>query len=199
MFKSFSLSVAVMFAIAVIGVSSTNAQMQEFPVGNVMEDFTLQDIYGKEHSFKSLHGKNGAVLIFLSAQCPVVKQYDDRVNALAAEYAAKGITFVGINSNSTEGLDWVKSHAEANYKFPMLLDPENKIADKLGATVTPEVYFFDTNNKLLYHGAIDNDRTARNIKDTYLKAAFDTTLSGGTIERTKANAFGCTIKRVGME
>jgi peroxiredoxin len=199
MFRRFSLSLVMLLAIFGLGLTTANAQMQEFPVGNVMEDFTLQDIYGKEHSFKSLHGKNGAVLIFLSAQCPVVKQYDDRVNQLVTEYAAKGITFVGINSNSTEGLDWVKSHAEVNYKFPMLIDPENKIADKLGATVTPEVYYFDTNNKLLYHGAIDNDRTGRNIKDNYLRVAFDATLAGATIERTKAHAFGCTIKRVGME
>lgn len=189
----------MVFALTLIGASSANAQMQDFPIGKVMEDFKLKDINGKEHSFKSLHGKKGTVLIFLSAQCPVVKLYDERVNKLAAEYAAKGITFVGINSNSTEGLDWVKSHAEANYKFPMLIDTENKIADKLGASVTPEVYFFDTNNKLLYHGAIDNDRTGRNIKDNYLRVAFDSTLAGGTIERTKANAFGCTIKRVGME
>jgi len=199
MFKKISLSLVMVFALTLIGATSTNAQMQDFPIGKVMEDFKLKDINGKEHSFKSLHGKNGTVLIFLSAQCPVVKLYDERVNKLAAEYAAKGITFVGINSNSTEGLDWVKSHAEANYKFPMLIDPENKIADKLGATVTPEVYFFDTNNKLLYHGAIDNDRSGRNIKDNYLRVAFDSTLAGGNIERTKANAFGCTIKRVGME
>jgi peroxiredoxin len=199
MLRRFSFFFVMLFAIAGIGLTSVNAQMQEFPVGGVMEDFTLQDIYGKQHSFKSLHGKNGVVLVFLSAQCPVVKQYDDRMNQLVTEYAAKGINFVGINSNSTEGLDWVKSHAEANYKFPMLIDPENKIADKLGALVTPEVYYFDTDNKLVYHGAIDNDRTGRNIKDNYLRVAFDATLAGGTIERTKANAFGCTIKRVGME
>ena len=199
MFKTISLSLLLMVALTLIGTSSVNAQMQEFPVGNVIADFKLKDINGKEHSFKSLHGKNGTVLIFLSAQCPVVKLYDERVNKLAAEYAARGINFVGINSNSTEGLDWVKSHAEANYKFPMLIDPENKIADKLGASVTPEVYYFDTNNKLLYHGAIDNDRSGKNIKDNYLRVAFDSTLAGGKIERTKANAFGCTIKRVGME
>jgi peroxiredoxin len=199
MLRTLSFSIALIFALTIVGTTTAHGQMQEFPIGNVLEDFKLKDINGKEHSFKSLQGKNGAVLIFLSAQCPVVKLYDERVNQLAAEYASKGITFVGINSNSTEGLDWVKSHAEANYKFPMLIDTENKIADKLGATVTPEVYFFTTGNKLLYHGAIDNDRTGRNIKDNYLRVAFDSTLGGGAIEKTKANAFGCTIKRVGMQ
>jgi peroxiredoxin len=195
-----SLSVATL-ALAVIFASSPAAfaQMKDFPVGATVDNFKLTDINGKEHSLDSLKGKNGSLLIWLSAQCPVVKLYDGRINEIAAAYESKGIRFIGINSNATEGLDWVKSHAEANYKFPMLIDKENKLADALGATVTPEVYYLNPSNVLLYHGAIDNDRTGKNIQEKYLQNAFDASLSGGKIERTKANAFGCTIKRVGMQ
>jgi thiol-disulfide isomerase/thioredoxin len=148
-------------------------------------------------SLNDLKGKNGAVVVFLSAQCPVVRGYNQRINDLAAEYQGKGITFIGINSNSTESLDWVKSHAAENYKFPVLIDKGNVLADKLGATVTPEAYYFDAKNVLLYHGAIDNDRSGKAITDSYLKVAFDSALSGKAIAKTKANAFGCSIKRVG--
>ena len=168
-------------------------------VGATVEDFKLTDINGKEHSFNSLRGKNGAVLIFLSAQCPVVKMYNDRINAIAKDYEAKGISFIGIKSNVTESLEWVKSHAQENYKFPMLIDKGNVLADKLGASVTPEVFYFDSKNALLYHGAIDNDRTGKNIQEEYLRVAFDSSLGGKKIEKTSANAFGCTIKRVGMQ
>ena len=193
------VSVAAMIAAFIVtSALSTVAQMKDFPVGATVENFKLTDINGKEHSLDSLKGKNGTILIWLSAQCPVVKMYDTRINALAAEYGAKGISFIGINSNVTEGLDWVKSHAEANYKFPMLIDKDNKLADRLGATVTPEVYLLDTSNKLIYHGAIDNDRSGRNIQEKYLVTALEASLGGKSIERTKANAFGCTIKRVGM-
>lgn len=174
------------------------AQMSSLPVGAKLEDFKLNDIYGKEHSLNSLQGKKGTVLIWLSAQCPVVKMYNERIRAIASDYKERGINFVGINSNATEGLDWVKSNAEENYKFPVLIDKGNVLADKLGATVTPEIYFFDTSKSLLYHGAIDNDRTGRNIKEQYLRTAFDSMLGGKQIDKTKANAFGCTIKRVGM-
>ena len=80
----------------------------------------------------------------------------------------------------------------------MLIDTDNVLADKLGATVTPELYLFDTNNALKYHGAIDNDRSGKNIQERYAAPAFDAFLSGKEIERTKTKAFGCTIKRVGM-
>ena len=168
----------------------------DFAIGATLENFSLTDTSGATRSFNDLKGTNGAVLVFLSAQCPVVKAYNERLNQVAADYQAKGITFIGINSNHTESLDWVKSHAAENYKFPMLIDKGNVLADKLGATVTPEVYYFDAKNVLLYHGAIDNDRSGKAISDTYLRTAFDSALAGKAIEKTKANAFGCSIKRV---
>ena len=48
----------------------------------------------------------------------------------------------------------------------------------------------------MYHGAIDNDKSGAAITTTYLRTAFDSALAGKKIERTSANAFGCTIKRV---
>lgn len=175
----------------------TPAGAGDFAVGTTLENFSLPDTTGAVRSFNDLKGKNGTVIVFLSAQCPVVRAYNDRLNQIAADYQAKGIAFVGINSNSTESLEWVKSHAAENYKFPMLIDKGNVIADKLGATVTPEVYYFDGKNVLLYHGAIDNDRSGQSVTDPYLRTAFDSALAGKPIAKTRANAFGCSIKRAG--
>ena len=192
--KSILLAAILMMAAFVFCPNENKAQT--FAVGSTLEDFKLSDISGKEQSFDSLKGKKGAVLVFLSAQCPVVKGYNERINQIAADYQAKGIAFVGINSNATESLDWVKTNAtEVGYKFPVLIDKGNVLADKLGANVTPEVFFFDAKNMLLYHGAVDNDRSGKNITESYLKTAFDSTLAGKKIEKTSANAFGCSIKR----
>ena len=191
---------AVLFAILTLCafvLNPTIGHAGDFAIGTAVENFSLPDTNGKTHSFNDLKGKNGAVVVFLSAQCPVVKAYNDRISQLAAEYESKGITFIGINSNHTESLDWVKSNAAENYKFPVLIDKGNVLADKLGAKVTPEAYYFDAKNVLVYHGAIDNDRSGKAITDPYLKAAFEATLAGKAIEKTRANAFGCSIKRVG--
>ena len=167
-------------------------------IGTVVENFSLSDVDGKSQTLDRLKGKNGTVVVWLSAQCPVVRGYKDRINEIAAAYHTKGINFVGINSNSTEDLAWVKSNiTEYGYKFPVLIDKGTVLADKWGATVTPEVFYLDAKNKLLYHGAIDNDRSGNNVTDPFLKAAFDASLGGKAIAKTRANAFGCSIKRVG--
>jgi len=184
--------------IALFVCYAANAQTPAPAVGSRLESFSLADTNGKTQTLDDLKGKNGAVIVFLSAQCPVVRGYHERINQLAADYAARGINFIGINSNSSESLDWVKSNAvEYGFKFPVLIDKNNVLADKLGATVTPEVFYIDAQNTLLYHGAIDNDRSGRNITDGYLKTAFEDSLAGRKITRTSANAFGCSIKRVG--
>jgi len=180
---------AIVFGAGIVAAQGPTA-------GTAMENFSLPDVNGKTQALSDLKGKNGAVLIFLSAQCPVVRGYVERINALAADYQSKGINFIGINSNATEDLTWVKSNAtEYGYKFPVLIDKGNVLADKLGAQVTPEAYYLDAKGTLLYHGAIDNDRSGKNVTDAYLKTAFDSGLGGKKIERTSANAFGCSIKR----
>ena len=193
--KRKSILLAV-FLMAFAFVVCPDAIAQKYEVGKALENFKLLDTSGKEQTLDGLKGKNGAVIVFLSAQCPVVKGYNERINQIAADYASKGINFIGINSNATESLDWVKSNAsEVGYKFPILIDKGAVLADKLGADVTPEVFYFDAKNVLLYHGAIDNDKWGKNVTEGYLKAAFDASLGGKKIEKTSANAFGCSIKR----
>lgn len=189
------LFAALLAVITFISFANASSANDGLAVGKSLENFKLPDTNGVEKSFNDLKGKNGAVVIFLSVQCPVVKGYNDRINKIAADYQAKGINFIGINSNATESLDWVKSHATEDYKFPMLIDKDNILADKFGANVTPEVFYFNGKNVLMYHGAIDNDRSGKNISDNYLTVAFDSSLSGKEVAKTSANAFGCTIKR----
>jgi len=165
-------------------------------IGSTIDDFTLPDVDNKEHSLKSLAGKNGTVLLFIAVQCPVSNDYNERMEKLAQDYKARGIAVIGINSNVAEDATAVKAHAAENkLSFTILKDPGNKIADKLGATVTPEAYFLDAGNKLVYHGRIDNARNAAQIESNDLRNAMDATLAGKAVEKTEAKAFGCSIKR----
>lgn len=189
----------VIFLFTIVLALAIAGSAQGIAVGATMDDFTLSGTDGGTHSLSSLKGKNGAVVMFLSAQCPVVKGYIERINAVAADYKAKGITFIGINSNSTEDFNWVKTDADQNFKFPMLIDKGNKLADKLGASVTPEAYYVDAKNVLLYHGAIDNDRSGKAITEQYLRTAFDQSLAGQKVVNTRKNAFGCTIKKIAAQ
>ncbi len=186
------------FLFTVLFAAVMTANAQGLTVGSKMDNFSLPDTDGKVQTLDGLKGKNGALIVFLSAQCPVVKAYHQRINELAAAYEAKGIAFIGINSNATEDLNWVKSNkTEYGYKFPVLIDKGNVFADKLKANSTPEVFYVDNKDVLLYHGAIDDDQKGSNITRPYLKIAFEESLGGKAISQPTTRSFGCTIKRVG--
>ena len=198
--KNLAILLAFVFVIAGVAATGTRAVEGEVPappaIGATIEDFSLPDVDGTERSLKSLAGKKGTVLLFIAVQCPVSNAYNERMEKLAADYKAKGIAVIGINSNVKEDAAAVKAHAaEHKLSFAILKDPGNKIADKLGASVTPEAYFLDPNNKLLYHGRIDNSRNADQIETSDLRNALDAALAGKAVEKTEAKAFGCTIKR----
>jgi peroxiredoxin len=186
--KKVAVLIAALIALTVSGYS----QVQ---VGSKVDNFSLPDIDGKTQSLADLKGSKGVVLVFVSIQCPVVRGYNERINELAKAYKAKGIALVGIDSNITESAADVKAHAMMNWDFPVLIDKNAKVADNFAASVTPEAFYIDPNNVLLYHGAIDNDRSGRNVTERFLQTAFDSTLAGKKIDRTSANAFGCTIKK----
>jgi len=183
-------SMLVVFSLSAVALGESLA------IGSKLETFTLKDPRGASHKIEDLKGEAGVLIVFLSAQCPVVEMYNSRINALAEEYKAKGINFVGLYSNATECLNWVKHHSGKEYRFKTLIDEDNVIADRFGAQYTPEVFYFNKDGILDYHGAIDNDRSGRNIKVTYLKSAFDQKLAGEAIKEQNTRAFGCSIKRV---
>jgi peroxiredoxin len=193
-----SITLAALFTIAIAVSARTNTSDVPAPaaIGSVIEDFNLPDGDGKDHSLNSLRGKNGVVLIFIATKCPISNAYNERMEKLAQDYKAKGINVIGINSNVTELADVVKAHAAANnLTFPILKDTGNKIADRLGASVTPEAYFLDAGNKLVYRGRIDNARDLSQVNTNDLREALDAALAGKPIAKTTAAAFGCTIKR----
>ena len=196
-----SLLLAAFLVIALAAVAGSGRNPSDLPappaIGTMIDDFKLPDADGAEHSLKALTGKNGAVIIFIATRCPVSNGYNERMEKLAADYKAKGINVIGINSNVTEPASEVKSHAaEKHLSFTILKDDGNKIADRLGANHTPEAYVIDAGGKLVYHGRIDNSQNTANITSNDLRDALDAILAGKPIQKTTSLAFGCSIKRV---
>jgi peroxiredoxin len=195
------LFLAAVLVVAFAAIAGSGRSASDLPappaIGTVLDDFKLPDADGADHSLKSLMGKNGAVVIFIATKCPVSNAYNDRMEKLAQDYKAKGINVIGINSNNTEPSAEVKSHAaEKHLTFAILKDDGNKIADRLGATRTPEVYVLDAGMKLVYHGRIDNSQKVEAITSNDVREALDEMLAGKPVSKTGGAAFGCAIKRV---
>lgn len=174
-----------------------NAVAEAPAIGAAAPDFQLTTIDGKPFTLSSAAKDHKAVvLMWISTQCPYSNAYNAQMKDLASAFASKGVLFVGVNSNKTEDSAAVIAHAKANgHTFPIVKDPNNKVADLYDARRTPEVYVIDPEGKLRYHGRItENHEDPASSPD--LKNALDSFLAGKPIARTETKAFGCTIKRV---
>ena len=168
-------------------------------IGAAAPTFTLTTLDGKSFSLAEAAKSHDAVVImFIATKCPYSNAYNDRMRDMAAAYEKKGILFAGINSNKTEPADEATAHAKKHgHTFPIMKDPDNKVADLYDAKHTPEVFVVDRQGKLRYHGRIDeNYENPSRVASPDLKNALDALLGGNPIARVETKAFGCTIKRV---
>ncbi len=84
------------------------------------------------------------------------------------------------------------------FTFPYLIDEEQKVYPKFGATKTPHMYVVQKTKKgniVQYIGAIDdNYKDASAVSRKYVEEAVDALLDGKEVEETNTRAIGCSIK-----
>lgn len=165
--------------------------------GDVVPDFTLTDTTGTTHTL-SLYRGQVVLLDFWSATCPVSARYEERLKAIATEYAAQGVVTLGIDSNQTEDAALMaRVAAERQVPFPILVDVDSRVADRLGGLTTPHVFLLDAQGRLAYQGAIDDEGlTGRHpVTRHYLQEALEAVLTGQPVATPATEPFGCSIKR----
>ncbi|MFN2387301.1 MAG: thioredoxin family protein [Thermoanaerobaculia bacterium] len=168
-------------------------------IGSAAPDFQLTTLDGKPFNLsRTAASQNATVIMFIATMCPYSNAYNDRMRDMAEAYRARGVLFVGINSNKTEPAEEAREHAKSNrHTFPIMKDPDNKVANMYDAKRTPEIFVVDKQGKVVYHGRIDeNYEDPKGVTSPDLKNALDALLAGKPIERAETKAFGCTIKRV---
>src|SRR5712692_8911634 len=168
-------------------------------IGAAAPAFTLTTLDGRSFSLaEAARSHKAVVVMFIATKCPYSNAYNDRMRGMAAAYDKRGVLFVGINSNKTEPAEEVRDHAKKHgFTFPLMKDPDNKVADLYEARHTPEIYVVDLQGKLRYHGRIDeNYENASKVSSPDLKNALEEMLTGKSIAKAETKAFGCSIKRV---
>jgi peroxiredoxin len=83
---------------------------------------------------------------------------------------------------------------EKRFAFPFLRDESQEVAAAYAAARTPEVFVFDADRRLVYHGAPDSDYTDPNRAEPYLRRALDAALEGIQPAVQETPPVGCTIK-----
>ena len=189
--------------ILLVSVLFFNVQAKELSIGNEIlgVDYILKNIDGNDTSLDKLKKSNGILVVFSCNTCPWVIRWQDRYNILSAFSRKNDIGFVAVNSNarlheSVDSMDEMIYHATTNeYGFPYVLDKDAKLAKAFGAMKTPHVYLFNSDNKLVYTGAIDdNAKSAKKVKNNYLMDAIRALGTDKKIKISETKALGCSIK-----
>ena len=123
----------------------------------LLSSFALTDAAGNLHTHAELTGKKAVVMVFTTTDCPVTNSYIPELNRLAAEYAPRGAAFYAVHSDPTQTPEQVRAFSrDFALSFPVLLDPELRLARELGAKTMPEAAVLDSSGKLLYLGRVDD-------------------------------------------
>jgi thioredoxin-related protein len=162
----------------------------------------MQDVSGKMISIKDAAKANGVLVMFSCNTCPYVLKNQDRTVEIAAYALQKDLGVIVLNSNEAyrtkdDSFEAMKAYAkDQKYKWSYVVDKNHEIADAFGANRTPEVFMFDKNMKLVYHGAIDdNPSDATAVNRSHLKMAINELTEGKEISVKESKSVGCSIKR----
>ncbi len=173
------------------------------PIGKKIESFSLPDIHGKARSLDDFDGKL-LVVAFIGTECPLAKTYAPRLQGLADEFAAKGVAFIGVDSNLQDSLTELAAYGRVHeIKFPLLKDNNNVVADQFGAVRTPEVFLLDKDRVVRYWGRIDDQYGFKTgagyvkpkLRNRFLADAIDEVLAGKDVSQAVVKADGCFIGR----
>lgn len=195
----------VILLMMVIAFSTyANGQIAQLKIGDeaVLTDVKMADISGKSISLSDAKDENGLVVLFSCNTCPFVLKWEDRYNDIKAWADENKVGMIVLNSNykkrsGDDSLEAMRQKAEKEgYKFSYVVDSESKIANAFGGQTTPHVFLFDSDFKLAYKGAIDdNYDSAAKVSKPYLKDAVSSLGAGNEIAVTETKPIGCSIKR----
>jgi peroxiredoxin len=164
-------------------------------------DVKMKNVDGQELSIASVAGPKGTLVIFSCNHCPFVKAWEGRIAEIGNTYKGKGVGVIVINSNDPsaypeDGYEQMQQRAkDRGFEFPYVVDATSEVARAFGASHTPEVYLFDKDGKLVYHGAVDdNSKDATKVESAYLKDALNALLAGNEVAAKETKAIGCSIK-----
>jgi peroxiredoxin len=169
--------------------------MAKLALGDPAPPFVLPGVDGETHGLDDYDGQPVAV-VFSCCHCPYVMAWEDRLNDVAREYAGRA-ALVAVNSNDHVGdsfEEMERRSRDRGFVFPFLRDESQEVAAAYRAARTPEVFVFDAERRLVYHGAPDSDHTDPNGAEPYLRRALDAALAGRAPAVAETPPVGCTIK-----
>ena len=181
----------------------------------------MLDVRGEPTTIGSVRGEHGTLVVFTTNHCPWSQAWEGRITALGNDFVGQGVGVIAVNSNDPDGFtkagfeqmqprmaeagmgakfspdtygEMQRRALDAGMNFPYVVDETSDVARTFGATKTPEVYLFDRDQRLVYHGAVDDNAFEPDqVEEHYLREALSAVVAGRPVAHPEARSVGCRI------
>ncbi len=171
------------------------------PLATTMPEFEINDPSGKSYKGSEHFGERGLLVAFTCNHCPYALAVWPRLIRLAKYARGMKINTLAINPNihpaypDDSPAKMKEKIKERGIDFPYLVDESQSVAKSFRAQCTPDIYLFDKDKKLVYHGRIDDNwQDESKITREELKEALNDYASGKGVSSTQRPSMGCSIK-----
>lgn len=173
------------------------------PLGLEAPKFELLDVKtDKSVKSEDLFGKKGTLIMFICNHCPFVKHVNQQIVQISKDYQNSGIKLIAISSNDIINYpddspsEMKKVAIKENFTFPYLYDETQTVAKNYDAACTPDFFIFNSSNKLVYRGQLDDSRPGNNITVTGgdIRNALESLINFEEINPVQKPSIGCNIK-----
>jgi peroxiredoxin len=172
-------------------------------VGAQAPQFTAMGADGKLHSLRDYAGKL-VVLEWTSPVCPftALKYKSGAMQALQRYAASRQVVWISIDTAAPDKAGYL-TPAAARARIAQtraaitafLFDRDGNIARSYGAKTTPSFFVVNSDGKLAYQGAMDDQVFAdEGAGREYVKSALDELLAGQHVQKTETQPQGCAIE-----
>ena len=171
------------------------------PLGTPLPDFELCDPRGPRYQSRDLLGERGLLIFFTCNHCPYAQAVWPRVIRLAHYGQGMRVNTIAINPNIHPDFPddapdkMLAKIQELGIDFPYLVDESQDVAKAFKAQCTPDIYLFDSDARLAYHGRIDDNwKDEDQVTREELKEAMNNMAAGLPIDPKQFPSMGCSIK-----
>lgn len=173
------------------------------PLGTAAPEFQLPDVVsGKTISLATFKDSKALLLMFICQHCPFVKHVQAELAKIGQDYSEQALGIVAISANDVANYPddspaKLKQMAkELNFNFPLCYDESQEVSKSYTAACTPDFFLFDSSQKLVYRGQLDDSRPSNDIPVTGkdLRQAIDAVLQDRAIDWEQKPSIGCNIK-----
>lgn len=139
------------------------------------------------------------VYVFVQADCPIANRFIPELNAIARDYADRGVRMTLVYPDPDETDEIVGQHVrEYQIVAPVQRDPSHQLVDRMGVRVTPEAVVVGHDGRVKYQGRVNDQfvgytQGRREPQRHDLRLALDAVLAGREPEVSKTEAVGCLI------